>query len=32
MPHRAVHFRSSSQYVPDIFDDAFSTVAHDHAF
>ncbi|MFZ3285996.1 MAG: hypothetical protein WA191_04055, partial [Telluria sp.] len=32
MRHRTVHFRSSSQYVPDTFDDVFSTVAHDHAF
>jgi len=28
MRHRTVCFRSSSQYSPDIFDDAFSSVAH----
>jgi hypothetical protein len=32
MRHRTVCFRSSPQYSPDIFADAFSSVAHHHAF
>jgi hypothetical protein len=32
MRHRTVHFRSSSQYVPAILKNDFSTVAHYHAF
>src|ERR1035437_8946500 len=31
MRHRTVCFRSSSQYVPNTFTDAFSTVVHHHA-
>src|SRR6266702_4015295 len=31
MRHRTVHFRSSSQYVPAILKDDFSTVAHHHS-
>ena len=31
MRHRTVYFRSSPRYVPDIFQDAFSTVVHHHA-